>query len=553
MSRASGHAAGRWVALGAALLVLNAAVTFHNVWPTFGITPRAELSIELAMLVLVLAAYRELVAPLPRAAPYLVTSAFVVLTIGRYADVTAPALYGRPVNFYWDAPHLPAVAAMLAEVAEPWMLAAGGVAFAAALVALVGALHWCVTRVLRALEAPRARRVLGGAAAGVTAFYGVATLADWTPRHWYALPVSATYWRQAEFLLEASGGGTARELPIEPLASSNLERVAGDDVLLMFLESYGAVAYDSPAIAAVVAPARAELAAAVEQTGRHVVSAYVRSPTFGGASWLAHATLMSGFELEQTPTYNLLLTQERETLPKRFAAAGYRAIAWMPGLRNPWPEGRFYGFDEIVGERDLDYRGPDFGWWRIPDQYALAKLHARELVPAPRPPVFVFFPTINTHVPFRPTPPLQTDWSKLLGAEPFAPAAAAASNAAAPEWLNLAPAYAATLAYTYAYVASYVRERAPRDLVLLLVGDHQPAASVSGQGARWDVPVHLITERADLASALSAAGFIAGMDLPPGGAPVASMRELTTVLLEAFDGGDWEGKTGFGPVRESAR
>jgi hypothetical protein len=32
--------------------------------------------------------------------------------------------YGRPVNLYWDARHLPNVGAMLAEVAKPWMLVA---------------------------------------------------------------------------------------------------------------------------------------------------------------------------------------------------------------------------------------------------------------------------------------------------------------------------------------------------------------------------------------------------------------------------------------------
>ena len=35
-----------------ALFVLNAALSFHNVWPTPGVTLRREVSVEIALLVL---------------------------------------------------------------------------------------------------------------------------------------------------------------------------------------------------------------------------------------------------------------------------------------------------------------------------------------------------------------------------------------------------------------------------------------------------------------------------------------------------------------------
>ena len=66
------------------------------------------------------------------------TLLMLALTLGRYAEVTAPALYGRPVNLYWDAQHLPKVAAMLAEVGQWWLvglLVLGVVALLAGLVA----------------------------------------------------------------------------------------------------------------------------------------------------------------------------------------------------------------------------------------------------------------------------------------------------------------------------------------------------------------------------------------------------------------------------------
>ena len=524
-----------WLGLLAALLVLNAAVTFHNVWPTPWITTRWELSIEIALVALALAAYAEVVG-MPRRwlIPYVV-SLVLVLCIGRYAEVTAPALYGRPVNVYWDAQHLPRVAAMLAEVASPWQLALGAAGFVTFFTLLVLLLYWCIARVWDGIAAPVTRRTVGGAAAGIVALYTASTLLDSSPRYWFSTPVTATYTQQVAFVLAAAAEDTQRELPIAPLTSSDLQNVAGADVLVLFLESYGAVAYDSPAISAVVAPQHEAFQRAAAATGRAVLSAFVESPTFGGNSWLAHATFMSGFTVEDIATYNLLLTQQRETLSSRFAGAGYRVLALMPGLHNEWPEGAFYRFDAIYGAHELDYRGPDFGWWRIPDQYALAKLAATELAPAGRSPLFVFFPTINTHVPFRPTPPLQPDWDQLLTTAPFDRKATAESLAIAPQWMNLAPAYADTLAYTFAYLASFLGQPQSREFVLVLIGDHQPAASVSGKGARWDVPVHVITSRVAVGAALRERGFIAGLDLAPGAEPVGAMSDLTAVLLQAFD------------------
>jgi hypothetical protein len=209
----------------------------------------------------------------------------------------------------------------------------------------------------------------------------------------------------------------------------------------------------------------------------------------------------------------------------------------MPGLRNEWPEGAFYAFEAIYGARDIDYRGPDFGWWRIPDQFALARLDARELRAPDRRPLFAFFPTINTHIPFLPAPPYQEDWQRLLGDAPFDEADVAASLAATPDWTQLREPYAESLRYTFEYLAAYLRERADLDVVLVLVGDHQPAASVTGVDVRWDVPVHVVTSRGrgDIADALLQFGFIEGMALAPRQAAIGTMPELTTLLLRAFD------------------
>ena len=67
-----------------------------------------------------------------------------------------------------------------------------------------------------------------------------------------------------------------------------------------------------------------------------------------------------------------------------------------------------------------------------------------------------------------------------------------------PDWMNLGPSYVKALRYAYDTVSGYLRFRGDRDFVVLLIGDHQPPSLVSGVGASWDVPVHVISSRTDL-------------------------------------------------------
>jgi Sulfatase len=396
-------------------------------------------------------------------------------------------------------------------------------------------LAFALTRITAAAELVAPRRVLGVVGLVLVGGYVLSTALGWTLRYRYSFPAYATYLQQGKFLLDAYAASTDRKLPAVPLPASDLHALEGADVLLVFLESYGAVTYDEPEIAAVVAPARTAFADAARTTGRRVLSTYVESPTFGGGSWLAHISLMSGMEIRDPGDYAVLMTQQRETLPKAFEAAGYHAIAVMPGTRNAWPEGAFYGFDAIYGEREVDYRGPDIGWWRIPDQFTLARVEALAAESGTQRPLFLFLPTINTHIPFLPIPPYQADWQRLLGSQPFPPADVEASLARAPDWTSLRRPYADSFVYTFTYLAGYLRERMPENAVLILLGDHQPAANVTGEGARWDVPVHVVTRNADVDTALRAAGFTEGVELPAGGRASRKMHELTSVLLNAFN------------------
>ncbi|MGD8853285.1 MAG: hypothetical protein PVI28_12880 [Gammaproteobacteria bacterium] len=523
-----------WLRLGFALLLLNLGLTFQNLWPTPWVTTHHKVSIEIALLLLALTLYAELRRPPSLRLVGWLAAGLTLLALGRYAQVTAPALYGRPVNLYWDAQHLPGVLAMLAQVTPAWLVILG----AAGLALLIGALYlaqrWALGSIWTGLAHTTARRTVGALTAAVTLLYLAAPALHLHTERWFSRPVTTVFVRQANFLWAALSKDGHTQLPnCQALPASDLGHVAGADVLLVFVESYGAVSYDQPGFNDALEASRERLASAIQRTGREAVSAFVESPTFGGSSWLAHSSLLAGVEVRDPQTYQLLLTRDCDTLPDRFARHGYRSLALMPGLRHAWPEGSFYGFERIYDERSLDYQGPDFGWWRIPDQYAIARLDQLEMTPGPRRPLFVFYPTISSHMPFRPTPPYQSNWERLLTQNPFESEIIEASLTRSPDWINLGPAYTDVLAYTFTWLAGYLENHAAGDLVMIVIGDHQPPAGVSGIDAPWAVPVHVITHRPAILGPLKAVGLQPG--LTPGRPALGRMHELTALLLDAFD------------------
>jgi hypothetical protein len=523
----------RWIALAAALLLLDASVTFSNIWPTPAVSWEGQLSIEFAVCLFVMAVTSRRFGPPSRAVVRAVTALWVLLVIGRYAEVTAPALYGREINLYWDVRHVSAVAAMLARAASSWLvLVAIGIAVLVP-VLLYAALGWALSRVGDSMGRASERRLLGLLGAFAALVFIGQRLDDRVPRvPVFSTPVTETYSRQARLLASELTARRARTIGPGPSFDSDLARVNGADVFLCFIESYGAVSYDRPEFVERLAASRSQLETDIHRTGREVVSAYVESPTFGGNSWLAHISLLTGIEVRDEDTNVLLMAQKRGTLATWFARHGYRTVAIMPGLQSSWPEGVFYGFNDIYSAERLDYRGPAIGWWTIPDQFAMARMDAAEVVPRPRAPLFAFFPTTGTHTPFRPIAPYQPDWARMLTDHPYDDADLDRVYSQQPDWLNLGPSYVQALSSTYTSLGGYLRLRADRDMVMILIGDHQPPAAVSGKGARWDVPVHVIASRTAVLERLLAHGFRRG--LTPTSPAVAHMHALLPVLLDAF-------------------
>jgi hypothetical protein len=102
-------------------------------------------------------------------------------------------------------------------------------------------------------------------------------------------------------------------------------------------------------------------------------------------------------------------------------------------------------------------------------------------------------------------------------------------------WLDMTPGYTGMMAYNFKWLSGYFAQKPEREFAMLALGDHQPTSNITGENASWDVPVHFFTSRPELLRRLQAVGFESG--LYPKRKAIASLPELTGILLKAFDSG----------------
>ena len=214
----------------------------------------------------------------------------------------------------------------------------------------------------------------------------------------------------------------------------------GADVFLSSSSSPTArVSWDRPAFATRSRPAAPSLEAAIRDTGREVVSASVESSTFGGESWLAHISLLTGADVRDQDTNVRLMAQPRDTMVTAFARQGYRTVAVMPGLQREWPEGRFYRFDQVYGAHGARLSRAAIRMVGYHGSVRPLRVWMHSGGPSVAQPLFVFFPTISTHTPFTPTPPYQPDWKRILTTTPYDADELDRAWSQPPDWLNLGP------------------------------------------------------------------------------------------------------------------
>ena len=307
-----------------------------------------------------------------------------------------------------------------------------------------------------------------------------------------------------------------------------LTDLRGKDVLLVFVESYGKVAVQgssfSPQVDTVLDAGTGQLRAA----GFSSRSGWLTSPTFGGTSWLAHSTLQSGTWVNSQGRYDQLVASDRLTLSQAFERAGWRAIDDVPSNDRYWAQGSsFYHYDKVYDRRNVGYRGPTYAYASMPDQYVLLALQRLELAQTHRPPLFAEVDLVSSHTPWTRIPPL-IKWGDVGDGSIFNRLPVDESGLS-----DVKQGYGRSIEYTLRSLFSFVEHYGRKNLVMVVLGDHQPATVVTGYGATHDVPISVIAHDPAVMRRIAGWGWADGMRPGPT-APVWRMSAFRDRFLSAF-------------------
>jgi phosphatidylglycerophosphate synthase len=317
-------------------------------------------------------------------------------------------------------------------------------------------------------------------------------------------------------------------------ASDLLTGLRGKDVIIAFVESYGQAAVQgtnfSPGVDAALRRDTASLARADWSTR----SAWLTSPGFGGISQLAHSTLQSGLWVNTEQRYAQLVTSRRFALSDAFDKAGWRTVSDSPEDDVAWPPGtQFYHYDQLYDRRNVGYHGPTFSYASMPDQYTLAAFQRLELGPGHKP-VMAEIDLVSSHYPWAPLPTM-VPWNKIGNGSIFDPMPARGETplsivgSASKE----RQAFATSIQYSLQVLTSWVTELNDPNLVLILLGDEQPAAPITGPGASHKVVTSIIAHDPSVFRQIASWRWQDGL-LPGPSAPLEPMDAFRNQFLGAF-------------------
>lgn len=519
---------------GALIVTLVAwfAFTLPDHPDAIGVSAFARLPLEWPLLMLVL-----LVVPNALRRPVGLLSALLLLLILflKLADIGTQAAFQRPFNPYLDVKML----------ADGWNLMSGTIGTLAAMAGIVVVLLGLFLVLFLFLKAARwladiARPGRSWLVLGLTVLTVVGCLAVLfgTPRVEASMPSYlsnrlALVIRSVEDMHVFEADLAKGEGPRS--GAGLFSRLENKDFVLIFVESYGRSAIEDPRYAATTLPRLKRVEAEIAGAGLASASAWVTSPTVGGLSWLAHGTLLSGLWIDSQARYDRLMISSQPSLNRLFAEAGWKSIAAMPAITMDWPESAYYGYDQVLAAADLDYRGKPFNWVTMPDQYTLAAFERLGRTPARAAGerVMAEVALISSHAPWTPVARL-VDWDAVGDGSIFN-AQAEGGDPPSVVWADperVRRQYIQTVDYALETLGSYMA-RFGKDTVFVILGDHQPAAIITGPNASRAVPIHVVSADRELVARFEREGFLSGM-VPAGQTREWPMDGMRQVLIDLF-------------------
>ena len=456
----------------------------------------------------------------------------------RALGIAIPWFFGRDLNVSVDSRFVPVFAKLLYEATPPFEFGLLVVGLALALLLALGAVRAALGTLWRAMALRGwAGLALGFAAlaAGWWAMPKAPSTPD--PRPPVSVDAGRAIVAAAGSILRAEGLRGEHRARIDAAqatlpARSDFAPLAGHSVVLIFVESYGAVTARDASFAAVLDPLRARLDARLEAAGFARATGLLRSPITGGGSWMAHGTMLAGVRLAAQDAYEVMLVSGVRTLAHRFAEAGYRTLALMPRIDQPWPEGRLLGFETIRIQPGLEYRGPRFAWESLPDQWVLDRFARTDLKPAP---LFAKIVLASSHTPFERIPAFVEDWSKLASGGAYDGLPVKEFPVRRGQVFEQDEAYVAAVAYSLESAIRFATDRTDDDTLFIVLGDHQPPLTTARRTGDFSVPIHVFSRASGLVAPFMRRGYAPGLQPPPGIA-ARGMEDFLKDFLADFGG-----------------
>lgn len=470
-----------------------------------------------------------------RVAAVLAGAGLGMLTILKLFDMGFQETLGRPFHPVYDWTFLgPAVDFLYDSVGSVGAVAA---VIAAALLAggLIVGMTLAVLRLTKLAVGRRSTATRGVAALGVV-WVSLAVLGQPVAANSAANEVFDDLRQVRADLLDP--GVFEQQVANDPYrytaGSQLLTGLRGKDVLVTFIESYGRVAVEDPAVAPGVDAVLDRGTDQLRAAGFETRSAFMTSSTFGGGSWLAHASLQSGLWANTQPRYDTLTSGDRLTLSGAFRRAGWRTVGVSPSITQDWPEAKFFGYDKAYVRDNVGYKGPNFSYAKVPDQYSMAALQRNELAAGDRAPVMAEIDLVSSHIPWTHLPRM-IDWNDIGDGSVYRPMPAQGKSQAE-VWSDtgkVREAFGQSIQYSLNTVIGFLTTYGTEDTVLVFLGDHQPSPVVSGKDASRDVPITIVAKDPAVLDAVAGWGWEPGLNPSPG-APLWRMDQFRDRFLTTF-------------------
>jgi len=211
---------------------------------------------------------------------------------------------------------------------------------------------------------------------------------------------------------------------------------------------------------------------------------------------------------------------------------------YLPSITGAWPEGKFFGYEQDYDARNLGYKGSRFSYATMPDQYLYSVFHRNELKPG-HSPVFAEITTVSSHSPWTPIPKM-VGWDQVGNGSIFdnpanqegGPPGSILGSAD-----KLRASYIRSIQYSLDALVSYVENYGDKNLVLVFLGDHQPAPIVTGQGASRDVPITIVAKDPKVLDRISSWNWTPGLRPAPN-APETRMDTFRNQFMTTFGPAD---------------